>query len=101
MQAVGRLEHHSQAQDDLNKTQKDAIRNDPEVIRLARFRERYATKIKQCGYPTIKTAMGTMWFERHDEAQRELKSFRTKLTREKLDKIIDDFHETVHMEEED
>jgi hypothetical protein len=71
------------------------------MVRLARRRDRYAAKIKQCGYPTIKAGKGTKLFERHDEAQRKLNSLRTKPTRVKLDKIIDDFHETVHTDEVD
>jgi Protein of unknown function (DUF3435) len=101
VRAVGRLERHSGAPDELNDVQKDEIRNHPELIELARCRKRYAAKIRQCGYPTIKAAKGTKWFERHDEAQRIANSLRTKLTREKLDKIIDNFHETVHTEEVD
>lgn len=77
------------------------IRNHPELTKLARCREQYAAKIKQCGYPTMKAAKGTECVERHGEAQRDINSLRTKLIREKLDKIIDDFHETVHTEEVD
>jgi uncharacterized protein HemY len=71
------------------------------LIELARCWERYATKIKQCGYLTIKAAKGTKWFKRYDKAQRNINSLRTKLTRDKLDKIIDEFYETVHTEEMD
>lgn len=95
------LERHSGAPDDLNHAQKDEICNHPELIELTRCRERYVAKIKQCGYPTIKAAKGTKWFEQHDETQRNANSLRAKLIREKLDKIIDEFHETVHTEEVD
>lgn len=101
VQAVGHLKRHSRAPDELNDAQKDEIRSHLELIELARCRERYAEKIKQCGYPTIKAAKGTKWFEWHDAAQRNVNSVRTKLTGEKLDKIIDDFHETVHAKEVD
>ena len=37
----------------------------------------------------------------HDETQRNANSLRAKLIREKLDKSIDEFHETVHTEEVD
>jgi hypothetical protein len=40
-------------------------------------------------------------FERHAEKQRELNSLKTKLTRAKFDKIIDESHKTVHTEEVD
>jgi hypothetical protein len=46
VRAVGRLERHSGALDDLNNAQKDEIRNYLELIQLARCRERYAAKIK-------------------------------------------------------
>jgi hypothetical protein len=71
------------------------------LIKLAWYQERYATKIKQCSYLTIKATKGTKWFKRHNKAQRNINSLRIKLTREKLDKIIDDFYETVYTEEVD
>jgi hypothetical protein len=46
VRAVGRLERHSGALDDLNDVQKDKIRNDPEIVRLVRRRVRYTAKIK-------------------------------------------------------
>lgn len=101
VRAVGRRERHENAPDDLNDAQKDEVRKDADVVRLIRCRERYAAKIKQCGYSTIKAAHGTKWFERHNEAQRELNSLKAKLTRAKLDEVIDRFHETVHTEEVD
>jgi hypothetical protein len=101
LRAVGRLERHSGAPDDLNDAQRAEIRNHPELIELARCRERYVAKIKQYGYLTMKAAKGTKWFERRGEAQCYINSLRTKLYREKLDKIIDEFHETVHTEEVD
>lgn len=101
VQAVGRRERHENAPDDLNDAQKDEVRKDADVIRLIRCRERCAARIKQCGYSTIKAAHGTKWFERHKEKQRELNSLKAKLTRAKLDEVIDRFHETVHTEEVD
>jgi hypothetical protein len=101
VRAVGRLERHEKAPDDLNDAQKGEIRNDPDMAKLIRRRERYAKRIKNCGYLTIKAAKGTKLFERHQDAQRELNSLRSKLTRAKCDKIIVEFHDTVYTEEVD
>jgi ABC-type phosphate transport system auxiliary subunit len=95
IQAVGHLECHEEAPDKLTDAQKREIWNDPEILRLLRRRGRYAAKIKQCGYPTIKAAKGTKYFTRHAEAQSRINSLKTKLSRKLLDKTIDEFHETV------
>jgi hypothetical protein len=98
IQAVGHLERHEEAPDRLTDVQKREIWNDTEMVSLLRRRERYAAKIKQ-DYPTIKAAKGTKYFERHAEAQSKINCLKTKLSRELLDKTIDEFHETVHSAE--
>jgi hypothetical protein len=99
IQAVGHLERHEEAPDRLTDAQKREILNNPEIVSLIRRRARCAAKIKQCGYPTIKAAKGTKYFERHAEAQSEINCLKTKLSRKLLDKTIDEFHETVHSAE--
>jgi flagellar basal body rod protein FlgG len=97
IKAVGHLERHEDAPVRLTDTQKREIWNNPEVVSL-RCRERYAAKIKQQGYTTIKAAEGTKYFTRHTEVQREINSLKTKLGRKLLDKTIDKFHETVYLD---
>ena len=98
VRAVGRLERHEMAPDRLDKVQQEEIRNDPELISLTRCREEIVTQIKRA-YPTIKAAKGTELFKKHGEKNREINNLKAQLSRVKLDKAIDDFHETVHTEE--
>lgn len=101
IRAVGRLERHDQAPIELTDAQKQEIWNHPDIVKLIRVRERYATKIKKRGYPTIKAAEDTLWYKRHSKAQRDLNSLKTKLRDALLEKTIDEFHETVHITEVD
>jgi hypothetical protein len=96
IRAVGRLERHEQAPTALTDVQKFDIQNHPDVVKLVELREKYVRKIKRRGYPTIKAAEGTLWYERHGETQRELNSLKEKLSSELLEKTIDEFHESVH-----
>ncbi|KAG0645145.1 hypothetical protein D0Z07_9226 [Hyphodiscus hymeniophilus] len=101
IRAVGRLERHEQAPVELTDAQKEEIWKHPDIVKLIRVRERYATKIKKRGYSTIKAAVNTSWYKRHNEAQRNLNSLKTKLRSSLLEKTIDEFHETVHITEVD
>ena len=99
IRAVGQLERHEEAPDRLTDAQKDEIWDDPEIVELLEEREKYSAKIKKCGYPTIKAAKGTKYYAQHAEAQSDINSLKTRLSRKLLDKTIDDFHETVHSAE--
>ena len=96
---MGHLERHEEAPDRLTDAQKREIWNDPEILSLVRRRERYAAKIKQQGYASIKGAEGMKDFTRRAEVQREINCLKTKLGRKLLDKTINKFHETVHSDE--
>jgi hypothetical protein len=97
IRAVGRLERHEQAPTALTDVQKFEIQNHPDVVKLVKLREKYVGKMKKHDYPTIKAAMGTLWYERHGETQRELNSLRQELSSKLLEKTIDEFHESVHI----
>ena len=99
IQAVGHLERHEEAPDKLSNDQRREIWNDPKMVRLVKKREKYAAKIKDCGYTTIKAAKGTKNYLRHAEAQADINNMKAKLSRKLLDKTIDKFHETVHSAE--
>jgi hypothetical protein len=96
---VGQLERHEEAPDKLTDAQKHEIWEDPAMASLLKERKKYAAKIKECGYPTIKAAKGMKYYVRHAEAQSDLNSLKAKLSRKLLDKTIDQFHETVHSAE--
>jgi hypothetical protein len=98
IRAVGRLERHEMAPDGLDKAQQEEIRNDPAVISLTRCRDEIVAQIKSA-YPTIKAAKGTQLFGEHGKKNREINKLKAQLIRVKLDKVIDEFHESVHTEE--
>jgi hypothetical protein len=99
IRAVGQLKRYKEAPDKLTKAQKREIWDDPDIVGLLKVQEKYAAKIKEYGYYTIKAAKGTKYYARHAEAQGDINSLKTKLSRRLLDKTIDDFHETVHSSE--
>ena len=99
IQAVGHLERHEEAPDKLTNDQWREIWNNPKMVHLVKKREKYAAKIKVCGYTTIKAAKGTKNYLRHAEAQADINNMKAKLSRKLLDKTIDKFHETVHSAE--
>ncbi|KAH6704086.1 hypothetical protein BKA61DRAFT_416761, partial [Leptodontidium sp. MPI-SDFR-AT-0119] len=101
IRAVGRLERHDDAPDKLNDTQKKEISNHPYILKKVKARKSYALKIKEDGYATIKAAEGTFWYKKHHEAQRKINCKKNKLRNELLDNAINNFHETVHVDEVD
>ena len=56
---VGRLERHNDAPDKLNNVQKEEISKDPYILKKIEDQKRYALKIKEDGYSTIKAAKDT------------------------------------------
>jgi hypothetical protein len=64
-------------------------------------RKSYVLKIKEDGYSIIKAAKGTFWYKKYHEAQRKINCKKNKLRNELLDNIINNFHETVHVDEVD
>ncbi|CZS92345.1 uncharacterized protein RAG0_02749 [Rhynchosporium agropyri] len=81
IRAVGRLERHDDAPDKLNNG--------------------YVLQIKAEGYSTIKAAKNTFWYKKHQKAQRKINCRKTQLKNELLNRAINDFHETVHVDEVD
>jgi hypothetical protein len=79
--------------------QKFEITRDRGVLELIQKRVRYGQEIKAHGYPTIKAATGTRWFERHKEAQADINNLKRKLSDALLNKTIKEFHISVHTDE--
>ncbi|PVH68439.1 hypothetical protein DL98DRAFT_217496 [Cadophora sp. DSE1049] len=101
IRAVGRLERHDDAPNKLNEVQKKEISNHPYILKKVQARKRYARKIKEDGYSTIKAAKDTYWYKKHNKAQRKINCKKNQLKNELLNYTINDFHETVHVDEVD
>jgi hypothetical protein len=101
IRAVGRLERHDGAPDKLSDRQKKEISNHPYILEKVKARKSYILKMKEDGYATIKAAKGTLLYKKHHEAQRKINCKRNSLRNELLDKAINNFHETVHVDEVD
>jgi hypothetical protein len=99
IRAVGRLERHKMALDRLNEAQQKEVTNDPKLVPLTKRRDELKALVKSEGYPTMKAAHGTDMFVEYGEKNREINNLKTKLTRVKLEQVIDKFHETVHTQE--
>ncbi|CZT52687.1 uncharacterized protein RSE6_14042 [Rhynchosporium secalis] len=101
IRAVGRLERHDDAPDKLTNAQKEEISKDQYILKKIQDRKGYVLKIKEEGYATIKAAKDTFWYKKHHKAQQKINCRKTQLKNELLNRAINDFHETVHVDEVD
>jgi hypothetical protein len=81
--------------------QKFEISRHPKILELMEKRARYVREIKDNGYPTIKAATNTWWYERQKETQAEINTMKRQLSKKWLEKTIEEFHKTVHTIEVD
>jgi hypothetical protein len=94
---VGRLPFHLDAPQALTDAQKSEIRNDPDLLRLYRRRDKVAKKIKK-KYSPMRAAEGTRRYERHQRLQRRINCLQQKLRTERFDKAQADFWKTIYTE---
>jgi hypothetical protein len=96
IRAVGRLARHERAPKALTDVQKFEISRHPKVLELVDKRAKCVQEIKEHGYPTIKAASGTRLHGRHKEMQADINTLKRQLSKEWLEKTIEEFHKTVH-----
>jgi hypothetical protein len=101
IRAVGRLICHENAPKALTDVQKFEISQDPKLLELIEERAQCVRDLKDHGFPTIKSAKKTKWFEKHKSIQAEINTLRRKLKDDLLEKSIAEFHKTVHTAEVD
>ncbi|PVH70401.1 hypothetical protein DL98DRAFT_136727 [Cadophora sp. DSE1049] len=101
IRAVGRLICHERAPKALTDVQKFEISQDPKLLELIEERAQCVRDLKDDGFPTIKSAKETKWFEKHKSIQAEINTLRRKLKDDLLEKSIAEFHKTVHTAEVD
>jgi hypothetical protein len=81
--------------------QKFEISRDPDLLELIEKRAQCVREIKDHGYPTIKAAKETRWYEEHKDTQADINTLKRHLHKERLEKTIKEFHKTVHTTEVD
>ncbi|TGO07583.1 hypothetical protein BTUL_0262g00010 [Botrytis tulipae] len=101
IRAVGRLSRHERAPSNLTDVQKFEISQDPDILQLIQKRKESIRKIKARGYPTIKAAANTRWYEKHQAIQAEINNLKSQKSKQLLDNTIKEFHKTVHTIEVD
>jgi hypothetical protein len=79
----------------LDNDQLEEVRNNPELVALRNERENFKNQIYDQGYYPITTAEGTELYKRYKDAKRKISSTYQKLHRQRFDKAILDFHESV------
>ncbi len=97
LRRVGRLPFHLDAPPALTDAQKAEIRNDPDLLRLYRRRDKVARKIKEKYFP-MKAAEGTRRYKRHQRLQRRINCLQQKLKAERFDKAQANFWKTIYIE---
>jgi hypothetical protein len=85
----------------LTDVQKFEISQDPELLKLIEERAQCVRDLKDHGYPTIKAAKKTKWFEKHKNIQADINTLKRHLKDDWLEKTIAEFHKTVHTAEVD
>lgn len=98
---MGRLLRHGQAPTELTEQQKDEIYSDPDLVELRSERDKALARIKEWGYATSKDAKESLVGEQYEECKRKINNLRNKLTTSRLNKEIEEFHESIHAEEVD
>jgi CRISPR/Cas system-associated endonuclease/helicase Cas3 len=101
IQAVGRLARHERTPTALTDVQKFEISRHPDLLELIEKRAWYVREIKDHGYPTIKAAKNTRLSKRHKETQAKIKTLKRQLSKDWLEKTIEEFYKTVHTIEVD
>jgi hypothetical protein len=101
IRAVGRLICHERAPKALTDVQKFEISRHPELLKLIEERAQCVRELKNHGYPTIKAAKRTKWFEKHKSIQANINTLKRHLKDDWLEKTIAEFHKTVHTTEVD
>ena len=93
---MGWLAHNALTPTTLIDAQKLKISNDPRLLELCQRRQRYADKIKEdLGFPTIKAAEGTKWYQRHKSTQAGINNLKCQLSDACLNQAIQEFHDTI------
>src|SRR5437762_3299989 len=96
VRAVGRLARDALAPTALTDAQKFQISNDRRVLKLCQRRQYCADKIKKdLGFPTIKAAKGTEWYQRHEAIQADINNLKRQLSDACLNQAIQEFHDTI------
>ena len=81
--------------------QKFEISRDPKLLELIEERAQCVRDLKDHGFPTIKSAKKTKWFEKHKSIQADINTLKRQLKDDLLEKSITEFHKTVHTAEVD
>jgi hypothetical protein len=96
VRAVGRLARDALAPTALTDAQKFEISNNPRVLKLCRKRQYCADRIKKdLGFRTVKAGEGTEWYQRHKAVQAEINSLKRQLSDTRLNRAIQEFHDTI------
>ena len=89
------LSRDRRAPTELTEDQKLEVKNNLELVKLRGKRERYKDRIYRRGYSSIEDAKGTELYDRYKAIEREINGMSNKLRRKRLDRAIQDFHDSI------
>ncbi|KXX73588.1 hypothetical protein MMYC01_210372, partial [Madurella mycetomatis] len=96
---AGRLLRHSDAPTALTNQQKFEVNQDSKLVKYRRERTRALQELKSQGYRTRADAEGTNLVARYDCYKRKANRLSKKLKSERLQRAIEEFHDSVHVDE--
>ena len=97
IQSVARmgLSRDRRAPTELDDEQQEASRNEPTLAALREERERYKTQLYDQGFYPLVQGEGTELYEKYENTKRKIGSTYQNMYRERLEKAIRGFHESI------
>ena len=89
------LSRDRRAPTELNCNQLNEVRNEPTLVALRNERTGYKNQLHGLGFYPVTKAEGTELYKRYDDSKRAISKTYQKLYRERLEKAIHEFHDSI------
>ncbi|KAF2194702.1 hypothetical protein K469DRAFT_547808 [Zopfia rhizophila CBS 207.26] len=89
------LSRDRRAPTDLNDDQLEEVRNNPKLVALRNEREECKNQIYDQGFYPVIAAKGTSLYKQYEDIKRKVSSRYQKLHRQRFEKAVRDFHDSV------
>ncbi|CAG9952415.1 unnamed protein product [Clonostachys rosea f. rosea IK726] len=98
---MGRLHRHQHAPKALTDQQKLEVTQDIRLTRYVEKRKRALERIKRAGYASAPAAKDTPDGKAYDRYRKKVETVRNVLLRKRMERAVQEFHETIHSKEVD
>lgn len=89
------LSRDRRAPTELDDAQQEEVRNDPALAVLREERETYKGQLHDQGFYPLSKGQGTHLHQKYEDTKRKIGSTYQRLYRERLDSVIQEFHESI------